>query len=132
MAVKFLSQGRFTTSVSGITGPADDIHLRHQCSLITIVSYQVDYVICTDGSASRGTRNGGAAAIVTAEPPLQPEVVTTIKTRERTFTSSYEEDAVAMESTLSWTFANANLPSISILFCTDSKSLCKALILSHP
>ena len=36
-----------------------------------------------------------------------------------------------MESTLSWTSANVNYPSIAILFCTDSKSLCEALISSH-
>ena len=37
-----------------------------------------------------------------------------------------------MEPVLSWTPTNANHPSISILFCTDSKSLCEALISSHP
>ena len=37
-----------------------------------------------------------------------------------------------MECSLSWTSANANHPSIAILFCTDSKSLCEALISSHP
>ena len=36
-----------------------------------------------------------------------------------------------MESALSWTLTNANHHSITILFCTDSKSLCEALI-SHP
>ena len=51
-----------------------------------------------DGSANRGTRNGGAAAVVTRGSSIQPEVVTTIKTKGRTFTSSYEEEAAAMES----------------------------------
>ena len=37
-----------------------------------------------------------------------------------------------MESALTWTLTNANHPSIIILFCTDSKSLCEALISSHP
>ena len=37
-----------------------------------------------------------------------------------------------MESALSWTLTNANHHSITILFCTDSKSLCEALISSHP
>ena len=84
-----------------------------------------------DGSASRGTRNGAAAAVVSRGSPLQPEVVTTIKTKGRTFTSSYEEESAAMESALSWTSANANHSSISILFCADSKSLCEALISSQ-
>ena len=46
--------------------------------------------------------------------------------------SSYEEEAAAMESALSCTLTNATHPSISILFCTESKSLCEALISSHP
>ena len=37
-----------------------------------------------------------------------------------------------MESALSWTSTNANHPSNSILFCTDSKSLSEALISSNP
>ena len=37
-----------------------------------------------------------------------------------------------MESALSWTLTNPNYPSITVLFCTDSKSLCEALISSHP
>ena len=116
--------GRIATSVPGITGRADENNLKRQCSLSTIASYQADYVIYTDGSASGGTRNGGAAAVVTRGSPLQPDVVTTIKTKGLTFTSSYEEEAAAMESALSWTLTNANHHSITILFCTDIKSLC--------
>ena len=76
-------EGRIATSVPGITGRADDTKLRRQCSLTTIASYQADYVIFTDGSASRGTRNGGAAAFVTRGSPLQLEIITTIKTKGR-------------------------------------------------
>ena len=124
--------GRIATSVPGITGRADDNNLKRQCSLSTIASYQADYVIYTDGSASGGTRNGGAAAVVTRGSPLQPDVITTIKTKGQTFTSSYEEEAATMESALSWTLTNANHHSITRLFCTYSKSLCEALISSHP
>ena len=124
--------GRISTSVPGITSRADDNNIKRQCSLSTIISYQADYVVYTDGSASGGTRNGGAAAVVTRGSPYQPEVVTIIKAKGRTFTSSYEEEAAAMESALSWTLTNANHHSITILFCTDSKSLCEALISSHP
>ena len=77
-------------------------------------------------------RNGGAAAVITRGSPLQPDVITTIKTRGQTFTSCYEEEAAAMESALSWTLTNANHHSITILFYTDSKSSCEALISSHP
>ena len=63
---------------------------------------------------------------------LQSDVVTIIKTKRRTFTSSYEEEAATMESALSWTLTNVNDHSITVLFCTNSKFLCEALISSHP
>ena len=93
--------GRISISVPGITGRADDNSIKRQCSLSTIALYQADYVIYTDGSASGGIRNGGAAAVVTRGCPLQPDVVTIIKTKGRTFTNSYEEEVAAMESALS-------------------------------
>lgn len=99
-----------------------------------IAFYQVEYTIYSDGSGSGGTRNGGAVAVVTRAPPIHPEVVTTIKTKGSMFTSSYEEEATALESALSWTWksTNYNHPSITILSCTDSKSLCKAITSSNP
>ena len=120
------------TTVPGITGRSDDTNLKCQCSLTNIDSYQTDYVIYTDGSASRGTRNRGAAAVVTRQSPLWPQLITTIKTKGRTFTSSYEEEAAAMESALSRISTNANHPSIFVLFCTECKSLCQAFIWSNP
>ena len=59
-------------------------------------------------------------------------MVTTIKTKRWTFTNSYVEEAAAMESSKSWTSTNTNHPSTSILFCTDSKSFCEALVSFHP
>ena len=124
--------GRISTSVPGITSRADDNNIKRQCSLSTIISYQVDYVVYTDGSASGEPRNGGAAAVITRGSPHQPEVVAIIKAKGRTFTSSYEEEAAGMESALSWTRTNANHHSFTVLFCTDSKYLCESLISSHP
>ena len=108
------------------------VDLKRWCSLTTIASYQADYAIFTDASARRETRSRDAAAVVTRGSPVQPEVVTTIRTKGRTFTCSYEEEPLAMESALSWTSTNTNHPSISILFCTDSRSLCQAIISSNP
>ena len=125
-------EGRIATTVPGITGRIDDTNIKHQCSLTTMVSYQADYTIYTNGSTSRGTRNGRAAAVVIRGSYLQPEMVTTIKTRETTFTSYYEEETAAIESALSWIFTKANHLLISILFCTDSKSLCEAHISLNP
>ena len=104
--------GRISTSVAGITSRADENNIKQQFSLSTIVSYQADYIVYTDGSASGGTRYGGAAVVATGGSPLQPDVVTIIKTKGLTFTSSYEEK---------------RLPP-TVLFCTDSKSFCEALI----
>ena len=132
-------EGRISTTVPGITGRADDTDLKRQCSLTTITSYQADYTIYTDRSASKGTRNGGSAAVVTRGSPIQPEVVATIKTKGRTFTSfyggcggcgchgiSFVIDINQHHHTLPY-----STPTISILFCTDSKSLCEALISSN-
>ena len=100
-------------------------------------SHQADYTIYTDRSTSRRTGKGSccnkriATGVVTRGSPLQSEVVTTIKTKGRIFNSSYAEEAAAMESALSCTSTNVNYLSISILFCTDSKSVCEALISSN-
>ena len=123
---------RIATAVTVITGWDEDIDLKCRCSLTTISSYQADYPIFTDGSNNGETRNWGAAAVVIRVSPIRPKAVITIKTKGRTFTSSYEEEAAVMESALSWTSANVNHSSISIIFHTDSKSLCEALISSNP
>ena len=125
-------EGQIATTVPGITIRADDTSQKRRCSLTTIASYQANYIIYTDGSASRGTRNEGAVAFVSRGSLLQSVVVTIIKSKGRTFTSSYEQEAAAMESALSRTSTNGNYPSISILICTDSKSWCQALISSNP
>ena len=62
-------QGRIATFVPGITGRADATNLRCQCSLTNITSYQADYIIYTNGSASIGTRNGGITAVATRGSP---------------------------------------------------------------
>ena len=75
-------EGQISTSVLGITDRADDFNLRCQCSVTTIASYQADYIIYTDGSASRGTRNKGAAAVVTRGSPSSLKWLTPSKRKE--------------------------------------------------
>ena len=127
-----LCKEHISTSVSGISGWADDIDQKCQCSVTLIALYQADYTIYTNRSPSRGTRNEGAVVVITRGFPVQPELVTTIKTKGRTFTSSYEEDAAVMESALTWSSTSANHLSTTMLFCTDSKSLWKVFISSDP
>ena len=62
------------STIPGISGRNDQpTHKLHK-GLEHISSYQVDYTIYTDGSASAGTRNGGAAAIISTGSPTQPTV----------------------------------------------------------
>ena len=65
-----------------------------------LAPYQADYTIYTNGSAAEETRSRGAAAVITRRPLTQPEVLKIIKTEDRTFSSSYEDEAAAMESAL--------------------------------
>lgn len=81
-----------STFAPGTARRADDTASKLQPSLTHIAPCRVDCTIYTDGSATDGTRNGGAAAFITIEPPVQAEVLTTIKTKYRTFTCSYEEE----------------------------------------
>ena len=71
-------EGRIATSVLGITGQTNDSNLRRQCSLTTTASFLADYFIYTNEFASRGTRNGGAAEVVTRGSSLQSEAIATI------------------------------------------------------
>ena len=51
-----------------------------------------DFIIYTDGSASEGMHDGGAAAVITTGPADHPTVVDTLRQRGRAITSSYEEE----------------------------------------
>ena len=64
------------------------------------MSYQVEYNIYANDSASAGTRNDGAAAIVCMGSPTQRIVVSTIKIKGQAFASSYEKEIAGMEAAL--------------------------------
>ena len=120
-----------STSFPTVAGQADYTPTRHENSLTHIESYHADYVIYTGGSASEGTRNGGAAAVVTGGSSLLPDVLATIQTKGRSFTSSNQEETAVIEPALTWTSTNANHLSITILICTNSRSLCEAFMSSN-
>ena len=121
-----------SSTIPGISGCGDPSALKLEKSLDHISLYQVDCTIYTDGSASAGLRNGGAAAIISTGSHTQPTVVSTIKIKGRAFTSSYDEKIAAMESALQWISTNANSVQTSILICTDSQPLCDALSSWNP
>ena len=95
-------------------------------ALDCIDSYQPTKTIYTDGSADAGTKEGGAAAIITSGPAFLPVLVDKILTRGAAFTSSFEEELWAANSAAKWC-QEFQAPSDHILVATDSQSLCLAL-----
>ena len=57
-----------------------------------------------------------------------PNVIDTIMAPGRRFTSSYEEEKAALRDALEWLLLNDDHPYRVALICTDSQSLCTALL----
>ena len=72
-----------SSTIPGICSHDDPPTHKLEKSLEHISSYQVDYTIYTNSSASAGTRNGGAAAIISTGSPIQPTIASTIKIKYR-------------------------------------------------
>ncbi len=58
--------------------------------------------VYTDGLASVGTKNGGAGVIVTRGDPADPTILHQSHLRGAAFTSSFAEEAAAMQLALDW------------------------------
>ncbi len=78
-----------------------------------------------DGSATAGTKDGGAGVIVTCADPVDPTILHRSHLRGATYTSSFAEGAAAMQLALEW--ATDNHPEYSLTICTDNQSLLKTL-----
>ena len=128
----FIILNQVSSTISGLFGRDNPPVHKLEKSLEHILSYQVDYTIYTDSSASAGTRNSGAAAIISTGSPTQPTVASIIKIKGRAFTSSYDEEIAAMEAALQWTSTNANFVQTSIFVSRNSQSLFEALSSCHP
>jgi len=91
--------------------------------------HKADLVIYTDGSATDGVKNGGAAAILTRGDPALPAhmcgVVHTLQCRGSAFTSSFEEKHEAMKLALNW-LADSDHTG-TVLICSDSQALLRAI-----
>ena len=111
--------------VIGRNASAEDLKSK---SLEVIRSATADIVIYTDGSADAGTRNGGSAMVATRGDPAGPTIITTMKKRGSQLTCSYEEEVEAMLLALNWIADNNNYQGSRVLICTDSKSLCDAIL----
>jgi ribonuclease HI len=86
-----------------------------------------DIVVYTDGSASEGNKEGGAAAVITCGDV----VADVILKRGRVLTCSYEEEKEALELVLNW-IDETGIEDKAVLIATDSQSLCQALLGSDP
>ncbi len=62
---------------------------------------------------------------MTRGDPTDPTIVHQSHLRGAAFTSSFAEEAAAMQLALEW--AIANHPEYSLTICTDSQSLLKAM-----
>ena len=71
--------------------------------------------------------NRGSAAVITRGDPEDPETIHVIQRKGSDFTCSYEEELDAMQTTANWISLNCD-SEISIMVCTDSQSLCQALL----
>ncbi|XP_066931550.1 uncharacterized protein [Clytia hemisphaerica] len=100
---------------------------KRKSSIDKIKEANTEITIYTDGSASEGTRKGGSAAVITRGDPENPETIHVIQRKGSDFTCSYEEELDAMQTTANWISLNCD-PEISIMVCTDSQSLCLALL----
>ncbi len=86
--------------------------------------------VYTDGPATAGTKDGDAGVIVTRGDPADLTILHRSHLRGVAFTSSFAEDAAAMQFALEW--ATANHPENSLAICTDSQSLLKAITRRSP
>ena len=112
--------------VPGVNSRLDEPSSKRKHTIERIRELAGDYNIYTDGSASRGRLEGGAAAVITIGDAEDPQIVDRIMQRGRRLTCSYEEEACAMELAAQWITDNCAAHS-KILVCTDSKSLCQKL-----
>ena len=113
-------------SLEGVKSRLDDIQVRRASSIRRIQEVNADLTIYTDGSATGGTRMGGAGVVITDGNAESPHIIDTIQKKGALFTCSYEEEVQAMLEAAAWIEQNC-VGQEDILICTDSLSLCMAL-----
>ena len=113
----------------GITNKDDEPKICQEAAYARIVQLNTDIVVYTDGSASGGLTEGGAAAVITEGDPRHPDVIDKRQQRGAYHTCSYSEEEDAMGLALDW--LEEHLPQ-SAQIITDSQSLCDALVNYNP
>ena len=112
--------------VPGLSGKSDTDDRKLQLSYDRIRAIEADYIIYTDGSASGGVKDGGAAAVITTGSPEAPTPILTLMKRGSSLTCSYAEEYAAMHLAVDWIESSCSLDE-RVLVVTDSQSLCESL-----
>ena len=117
--------------LEGVTSRLDPQSVKREASLQRIRQIGDPLVIYTDGSATNGTRIGGAAMVASEGDPEHPEYLDSVKKKGALYTCSYEEEVEAMRLAANWIVQNREAEE-SITICTDSQSLCLAMKSHNP
>ena len=112
--------------VPGLSGKNDTDAKKLQLSYDRIRDIEADYIIYTDGSASGGVKDGGAAAVITTGPPESPTIIKSLEKRGSRLTCSYAEEVSAMHLATDWVESNC-AHTDRVLVVTDSQSMCESL-----
>ena len=115
------------SQVPGLSGRSDSEARKIELSYKRIRELAADYTIYSDGSASAGVRDGGAGVVITFGDPGDPTVVDTLTKKGSKITCSFNEEATAMDMALDWIEDHCS-GSTRVAICTDSQSLCEALV----
>ncbi len=89
----------------GKLAPTDPPPTADTC-LQTIRLLDGQLTVYTDGSASAGTKDGGAGVFVTRGDPADPTILHQSHLCGASFASSFAEEAAAMELALEWATTN--------------------------
>jgi len=87
-----------------------------------IRNYGTEVVIYTDGSATDGSKNGGAV-VTTRGDPVSPDVICMEQKRGTACTSSFEEEKEAESMAITWASSNC----CEALISSVSQSLLRAI-----
>jgi ribonuclease HI len=115
------------SELPGASGRDEDPKVKLEATMRRVREINPGLTIYTDGSATAGMMNGGAAVVITSGEPEHPIRQETITLKGAAFTSSYEEEYEVMVCAARWICDNCEEEE-KVLVCTDSQSLCMALL----
>lgn len=103
-----------------------DVERNKREALRRLRETEAEVTIYTDGSASEGRSNGGAACVVTRGSTNEPEVIASIEEPAGKICSSFQAEMVALRGALSWLERNKGEWRRARIV-TDSQSAVRAI-----